>query len=119
MKYSQLQTHLPPSSTILTLGGITSITILNPGAGDLEVVNTKGKTYRLSHEDWIGAKAIRNAHPGNPWLADHYTSPSQWFSYSLIYAAALLRHLERKERADVPEPTLLRFRGQAQHSHAA
>ena len=119
MTYSQLQKQLPPSSSILTLGGKASITILNPGSGDLQVVNTKGKTYRLSHVDWIGAKSIRNSHPRNPWVGDHYTSLSQWFSYSLIYAAALLRHVEREEQATAPKPTLLRFSRKAQDMHAA
>ncbi len=119
MTYSQLQKQLPPSSTILTLGGKALISVLNPGSGELQVVNTKGKSYRLSHEDWLGAKAIRRSHPRNPWVGDHYTSLSPWFSYSLVYAAALLRHVEREEQTVAPAPTLLRFRRRTHDLHAA
>ena len=93
MTYDALLNKLPPTLTIPTLGGRKSITILNHGTGELKVLNSKGRTYTLTRQDWRGARTIHKTHPRNPWNTAHYTELSMWYSYSLIYAAALLCHI--------------------------
>jgi hypothetical protein len=119
MTYDKLLSRIPPALTIASLGGRTTITILNHGPAGLSVLNSKGRTYRLTRQDWSGAKAIRDSHPRNPWGTVHYTQLNMWYSYSLIHAAALLRHMERQEHTPAPESTLLRFHRKEQNMEAA
>jgi hypothetical protein len=97
MSYDELLEQLPPRLEIPTLGGRNRITILNHGVYGLEVINSKGGAYPLSRQDWTGAKNIRKASVANPWKTAHYMGLHMWTSYSLIHAAALLRHLEELE----------------------
>lgn len=96
MTYNDLLDLLPPQLEIPTLGGRQSITILNHGPHGLQVINSKGNAYPLDRQDWKGAKHIRSCNPLNPWKTAHYTGLHMWTSYSLIHAAALLRHFEEQ-----------------------
>jgi hypothetical protein len=102
MTYNELLEQLPLTLTIPTLGGRNSLTVYNLQGG-LLVENSKGSTYQLSREDWINAKRIRAAYSRNPWKSRHFTGLTDLYSYSLVYAAALLRHIEPGE-ADDAEP---------------
>lgn len=99
MTYSELLDALPTVLHISTLGGKSDFTIFHRG-WELTVVNSKGKQYRLTESDWNAANLIRRRHPHNPWRTSLYSEPSEWFSYSLTYAAALLRHIEDDGTAD-------------------
>ena len=93
MTYNELLEQLPPTIFIPTLGGKARLTIINQ-KHELMARNSKGSAYRLTREDWINAKRIRNSHPANPWRSALYSEASSVFSYGLPYAAALLRHVE-------------------------
>lgn len=118
MTYTELLDQMPPTLTILSLGGRTSLTIYNLNYG-LMVENSKGSTYPLSRQDWINAKRIRAAYPRNPWRTTLYSETSLVFSYALVYAAALLRHIEPGENQDSPTRSLLRFHRKSQDQSAA
>jgi hypothetical protein len=118
MTYTELLDQMPSTLTIMSLGGRTSLTILN-SKGGLVIVNSKGSTYPLSRQDWINAKRIRSSYPRNPWRTALYSETSSVFSYSLIYAAALLRHIEPGEEQAAPNRLLVRFHRKAQDQSAA
>ena len=103
MTYNELLEQLPLTLSIPTLGGRNPLTIYNLKGG-LMVENSKGSTYQLTREDWISAKRIRAAYPRNPWKSSHYSGLSEFYSYSLIYAAALLRHIEPANDDDCSTP---------------
>ena len=95
MTYDQLRLDLPAILRIPTLGGKRMLTIQNPPAGNLLAVNSQGGTYQISRGDWESALVLRRRHRGSPWKSSHYCEVGEFFSYGLIHAAALLRHLER------------------------
>lgn len=96
MTYLQLRAALPSTFTIATLGGRKTIEIHNPIGGDLRAVNSKHRSYLISEADWNHARIIRGKHPRTPWASRHYTGLSDHFSYGLVHAASLLRHLEEQ-----------------------
>ena len=118
MTYTELLDQMPPTLTILSLGGRTSLTIYNLQDG-IMVENSKGSTYRITENDWINAKRIRAAYPRSPWRTTFYSEPSSVFSYALIYAAALLRHIEPGEEQASPNRVMIRFHRKAQGQNAA
>lgn len=93
MTYDELRSILPIVAHLRTLGGKMPLKVLNPPAGDLQAVNSKGNIYRISREDWVNANVIRSRNPRNPWSTSLYTCLGEGFSYGLIHAAAILRHL--------------------------
>jgi len=98
MTYDEIREQLPPILTIKTLGGRRFLSLHNPPIGELRVINSKGGRYPLTRQDFVGAKAIRSANYRNPWRSALYTDLGEYFSYSLIHAAALLRHVEEGGR---------------------
>jgi hypothetical protein len=103
MTYRQLRDSLPTIHTTPTLGGRNEIKFHNPSFGDLMVINSKGKCYPVTESDWNNARAIRSRNPRNPWASGHYTGISSFYSYGLILAAALLRHVEEEGLAEASE----------------
>jgi hypothetical protein len=118
MTYAALSGRLPLSLTIPSLGGRKSLTIYNLQGG-IMVENSKGSTYHITAADWDSAKRIRTAYPRNPWQSTLYSGLSEFYSYSLIYAAALLRHIEFEEAGAIPSRSLIRFHRKAQDQSAA
>ena len=118
MTYTALTDRLPLTLTIPSLGGRKSLTIYNLQGG-IMVENSKGSTYHITAADWDSAKRIRAAYPRNPWQSTLYSGLSEFYSYSLIYAAALLRHIEFEEAGTIPSKSLIRFHRKAQDQSAA
>ena len=118
MNHDELRQYLPPLLTIKTLGGRVSLMIENPPVGDLRVTNSRGSSYRLTHHDWATADSIRRANPRNPWKTSLYTELGEFFSYSLVHAAALLRHIEQDGTLAAPSP-VVRFHDMRQNTYAA
>lgn len=94
--YSELLEYLTIPLSIPSLGGKKSLTFSRSNFG-IKVENSKGSIYEISPNDWVFAKKIRATYSRNPWLGEHYSGLREPFSYSLIYAAALLRHIEEVE----------------------
>ena len=94
MTYNEIRNILRAQITIPTLGGRTNFEIINPSFGDLTATNSKNNAYRITETDWYNARTIRSHHSRNPWATQNYNELSAYFSYSLIYAAALLRYVE-------------------------
>jgi hypothetical protein len=103
LTYRQLRDSLPAVHTIPTLGGRNDIKFHNPSFGDLMAINSKGKCYPVTASDWNNACVIRSRNPHNPWASRHYTGISSFYSYGLILAAALLRHVEEEGLAEAGE----------------
>lgn len=118
MNYTELSERLPLTLTIPSLGGRTSLTIYNL-QGSIMVENSKGSTYRITVDDWNSAKRIRVAYPRNPWQSALYSGLSEFYSYSLIYAAALLRYIEFEEESTIPSGPEIRFHRKVQEQSAA
>ena len=97
--YRQLRSILPTLITIPTLGGRAEIEIHNPAGGYLMAVNSKGNGYPITEADWNNARAIRARNPRNPWKSAHYTGLSEFISYGLNPATALLRAIEEGDLA--------------------
>jgi hypothetical protein len=95
MNYRQLRQSLRACMRIPTLGGRSSVTIHNPAGGMLVAMNSNCPIYEVSEADWNNARVIRSRNPRNPWASRLYSETSMVFSYGLIHAAALLRHLLR------------------------
>lgn len=118
MTYAALSDRLPLTLTIPSLGGRKSLTIYNLQGG-IMVENSKGSTYHITSDDWNSAKRIRTAYPRNPWQSTLYSGLSEFYSYALIYAAALLRHIEFEEAGSIPIGQLIRFHRKTQDQSAA
>lgn len=98
MTYQELRSLLPAVKKIPTLGGKIHLTLMNPPNGDLTAVNSKGSNYRISEADWANVNLLARNHPRNPWSNALYSQPSSYFTYGLIYAAAILRHISEKRQ---------------------
>lgn len=96
MTYSALLDYLIRPLAILSLGGKRSFTAVAVG-NFVTIKNSMGSIYRISANDWCVAKRIRAVYSKNPWRIEHYCILHDSSSYSLGYAAALLRHIEEVE----------------------
>lgn len=96
MTYPELLDYLVLPLTIPSLGGRRSFTVAVVG-NYIMAENSKGSTYQISTNDWITVKKIRAAHSGKPWRSENFCVFHDSFSYPLVYAAALLRHIEEVE----------------------
>lgn len=92
--YHQLRLLLPSTFTIATLGGKKEVRFQNQAGGYLMAINSKGNSYHVTEADWNHANSIRAHNPRNPWKSSLYSELSQFFSYGLNHAAALLCAIE-------------------------
>ncbi len=95
MNYRQLRQSLRACMRIPTLGGRSSVTTHNPAGGMLVAMNSNCPIYEVSEADWNNARVIRSRNPRNPWASRLYSETRMVFSYGIIHAEALLRHLLR------------------------
>lgn len=118
MTYPELLDYLVLPLLIPSLGGKRSFTVAAVG-NYIIAENSKGSTYQISANDWSIVKKIRAAHSEKPWRSENFCVFHDSFSYPLVYAAALLRHIEGVELDEAVAEFMSGFSGESSEQCAA